>query len=138
MVKKKNSVNETSTIIIDDEAALTEIEEAQEFADLYATLQEVRKSEGVTGYVLKSDTEATVDIEDPAKLVEYALLSSQAFDSSEELKTQLNLGEIESILVEGKNTKILCLTIGNNTLSVFMEKNANNIEILNRIRPRTE
>ena len=38
---------------------------------------------------------------------------------------QFNLGETESVLVEGKDIKMLCMSLGENRISVFMDKSAN-------------
>jgi predicted regulator of Ras-like GTPase activity (Roadblock/LC7/MglB family) len=54
-------------------------------------------------------------------------------DSSQEITKQFNLGETESILVEGKNVKVLCMSIGENKISVFMEKSATHAWIIKRI-----
>ena len=108
-------------------------EDAQEVTMLCANLAEIRKSPGVMGYILRNATSATVDLMDSANLANYALLSSEASDFCEELSDLFALGEAESMLMEGKNAKILFLMIGKNKVSIFMEKNADDTEILNRV-----
>ena len=39
---------------------------------------------------------------------------------------------MENVLVEGKNVKVLCMSIGENYVSVFMEKNAAHQSIIKR------
>ena len=40
---------------------------------------------------------------------------------------------MESVLVEGENVKVLCMSIGENNISVFMEKKATHSWIIKRI-----
>jgi predicted regulator of Ras-like GTPase activity (Roadblock/LC7/MglB family) len=133
MVKQKRSIHETAeTIIVDD---VTSSEEDQVFTDLSKNLAEIRKAEGVVGYILRSTTAATIDLKEPEKIVEYAILSSQVLDSSREISELFELGDVESTLIEGKETKALCLVIGENKISIFMEKNADHADILKRVSP---
>jgi len=121
MTKKKKAIEETATA-----EALTQpiaIETATT-EDLKARLEEIKGYDGVIGYILRNATSATIDLKDPTKLIEYAILSSSALDAAEELSELFNLGDFHDILVEGKNSKILSLTIGENRISIFFEKNA--------------
>jgi predicted regulator of Ras-like GTPase activity (Roadblock/LC7/MglB family) len=133
MVKQKRSIHETATTVIVDD--VTSSEEDQVFTDLSKNLAEIRKAEGVVGYILRSTTAATIDLKEPEKLFEYAILSSQVLDSSREISELFDLGDVESILIEGKETKALCLVIGENKISIFMEKNADHADILKRVSP---
>jgi predicted regulator of Ras-like GTPase activity (Roadblock/LC7/MglB family) len=136
MVKKRKSIHETTTtVMIDDESAVTSVEENQAFENLSAQLAEIRKCNGVVGYILRSATSATIDLKEPEKIVEYAILSSQVLESSHEISELFDIGNVENILVEGKNIKVLCMTIGENKISIFMEKNVDHADILNRITP---
>lgn len=136
MVKKRKSIHETTTtVMIDDESAVTSVEENQAFENLSAQLAEIRKCNGVVGYILRSATSATIDLKEPEKIVEYAILSSQVLDSSHEISELFDIGNVENILVEGKNIKALCMTIGENKISIFMEKTVDHADILNRITP---
>ena len=133
MVKQKRSIHETAETVIVD--AVTSSEEDQVFTDLSKSLAEIRKAEGVVGYILRSTTAATIDLKDPEKIVEYAILSSQVLDSSREISELFELGDVESTLIEGKETKVLCLVIGENKISIFMEKNADHADILKGVSP---
>jgi predicted regulator of Ras-like GTPase activity (Roadblock/LC7/MglB family) len=133
MVKQKRSIHETAeTVIVDD---VTSSEEDQVFTDLSKNLAEIRKAEGVIGYILRSTTAATIDLKDPENIVEYAILSSQVLDSIREISELFELGDVESTLIEGKETKVLCLVIGENKISIFMEKNADHADILKGVSP---
>src|SRR3972149_1112550 len=121
MVKKKQSLHETSTtVIVDDEADVTPNEEDPVFTNLSQTLAEIRKETGVIGYILRSTTSATIDLKEPEKIVEYALFSSQVLDSSREISELFKLDAIESVLIEGKETKALAMGIcGNKKRKIF-------------------
>jgi predicted regulator of Ras-like GTPase activity (Roadblock/LC7/MglB family) len=133
MVKQKRSIHETAETVIVD--AVTSSEEDPVFTDLSKNLAEIRKAKGVVGYILRSTTAATIDLKEPEKIVEYAILSSQVLDSSREISELFELGDVESTLIEGKEIKALCLVIGENKISIFMEKNADHADILKRVPP---
>jgi predicted regulator of Ras-like GTPase activity (Roadblock/LC7/MglB family) len=137
MVKKKKSIlSETqTTVIVDDEPPVTSVEENPAFENLSSQLAEIRKINGVIGYILRSATSATIDLKEPGKIVEYAILSSQVLDSSKEISDLFEIGDVENILVEGKDIKVLCMTIGENKISIFMEKTVDHADISNRITP---
>ena len=46
---------------------------------------------------------------------------------------QFNLSNIESVVVEGKNVKVLCMSVGENKIGIFLEKNATHAWIIKRI-----
>lgn len=118
----------------DSPAALISVgQENFSFASLSASLVEIRKLEGVIGYILRSNSSAIIDLEPPENIIQYALLSSQIYDSCQEIAQQFNLGETESMLVEGENVKVLCMGIGENRVSVFMERAATDLGIVKSI-----
>lgn len=135
MVKtKKRSTSETSTIMAEeDDTTVTATEENPIFTNLSQRLAETSKTEGVIGYILRSATTATIDLKEPEKIVEYAILSSQTLDSTQEISELFELGNVENILIEGKDLKVLCVNIDENKISIFMEKNADHEDILKKI-----
>lgn len=133
MAKKKRTIHENTTAIIIDDTTLNK--EDQVFTELSKNLAEIRKTKGVVAYILRNANTATIDLEEPEKLVEYALLSSEAMDSSQEIAELFELGDIESILIEGKEIKTLCMNINGNKISIFMETNTDHTHILKRILP---
>ena len=137
MNKKKRSLEETVTSIVinGDEA---ESEEDTVSRDLRSRLGEMRKLGSITGYILKDGESATVDLGDSAKTAENAMLASQAFETYEEIREPLNLGAVESIVVECKDLKMLCMVVGESTLSVFMEKQVDHAKIQNKLSFQTE
>ena len=124
MLKQKTSANEAETALTNQVVITAVDDENSAFASLSASLAEIRKLKGVLGYILRSNTSAIIDFTEPDKIIENAILSSQIHESCQEIAKQFNLGEMESVLVEGENVKVLCMSIGENKISVFMEKSA--------------
>ena len=130
MLKQKNSQVETE---FPDGAVITVGNDDSVFTDLAASLAEIRKLDGVRGYILRSDSSAIIDLTEQEKIIEYAILSSQISESSSEIAKQFNLTDIESVLVEGKTVKMLCMNKSRNQVSVFMDKTATHDSIIKRI-----
>ena len=108
-------------------------EENSTFESVSASLAEIRKLEGVLGYILRDSTSAIIDLSESDKITQNAILSSQIFQSSQEIISQFSLGRMESALVEGKNVKVLCMSVGENFVSVFMKKDADHSRVVERI-----
>jgi predicted regulator of Ras-like GTPase activity (Roadblock/LC7/MglB family) len=135
MVKKISQQENATTVIVDEDELSDASEEDQTYADLSNKLAAIRKDKGVLGYILRSTTSATIDLEEPEKIVEYALFSSQVLDSSREISDLFELGDADSILIEGKENNVLCMTINGNKISIFMEKDADHADILKKVSP---
>jgi predicted regulator of Ras-like GTPase activity (Roadblock/LC7/MglB family) len=129
MVKKKRDFQEVTAI---GEPIATE--EVASVDDLRASLEEVKTYDGVIGYILRNSTSAAIDLKDPTKIIDYAIISSSALDAGEELSKFFDLGEVKDMLVEGRNIKMLSMTFGENKVSVFMEKDADCEKILRKLR----
>jgi predicted regulator of Ras-like GTPase activity (Roadblock/LC7/MglB family) len=132
---KKKSTQENATPIIVDEDEIATPEEDQTFKDLNEKLTKIRKNKGVIGYILRNTTSATIDLKEPEKIVEYAIFSSQVMDSSQEISDLLETGDVENVLIEGKENKVLCMKIDGNKISIFMEKDADDTDIQKQISP---
>ena len=132
MLKQKTSV-ELAAELPDCASVFSVGEDNSVFANLAASLAEIRKLKGVMGYILRSDTSAIIDLTEQDKIIEYAVLSSQISESSGEMAKLFNLTDVESVLVEGKSVKVLCMSVSENRISVFMEKTATHAWIIKRI-----
>jgi predicted regulator of Ras-like GTPase activity (Roadblock/LC7/MglB family) len=99
------------------------VEEKSEAENIRATLDKIRSREGIIGYIIRSPTSASVDVNDPGQIIDYAALTAGAQESSESLSEIFELGKINNIVTESKTLKILSLTKGEHLVSVFMEKN---------------
>ena len=130
MKQKNTSQFETE---FPDGAVITVGNDDSVFTDLVASLAEISKLEGVRGYILRSDTSAIIDLTEQERIIDYAILSSQVSESSDEIAKQFNLTDIESVIVEGKTVKMLCMNKSRNQVSVFMDKTATHDSIIKRI-----
>jgi predicted regulator of Ras-like GTPase activity (Roadblock/LC7/MglB family) len=129
MVKKKKSFQEEVTAVAEPIAT----EEMTPASDFRANLEEIKTWNGVIGYILRNTTSAAIDLKDPTKIIDYAILSSSALDAAEELSTLFDLGKVKHIIVEGKDIKVLSLTLGENKISVLLEKDADCEKVLTKL-----
>jgi predicted regulator of Ras-like GTPase activity (Roadblock/LC7/MglB family) len=113
--------------------AVTSVGADNSFENLSVSLGEIRKLKGVLGFILRNDSSAIIDLNEQDQIIEYAILSTQIHDSCQEIAKQFNLGETESMLVEGIDIKVLCMAVGENRMSIFMEKKATHSWIIKRI-----
>jgi predicted regulator of Ras-like GTPase activity (Roadblock/LC7/MglB family) len=129
MVKRKKETEEITTT---DEPVAIETATCQD--KLRTNLEEVKTYDGVVGYILRNTTSASIDLKDPAKIVDYATLSSTAFEATEELSEIFEIGNLKDIMVNGKNLKMLSLIVDENKISVFMENNADTEKVMRKIQ----
>ena len=90
--------------------------------DLRSILDKIKTKEGVVGYILRAATSATVDIKDPSKIIDYAVLSTSALEAAESLSEVFGLGKLKNVVVKGKDLKVLFVIIDGQRVSIFMEK----------------
>jgi len=132
-LKRNSSANEAETELTNEGAVTSATDEDSAFASLGASLAEIRKLKGVIGYILRGSVSAMLDLSELDKISQYAALTYQLNEASLEIAKQLNFAEVESVLVEGENQKVLFMRIGENKISVFMEKSASHSGIIKRI-----
>ncbi len=97
--------------------------------DVKQNINKVKAQAGVIGYILRNTKSASIDLKDPTKVIDYAIMSSSTLEASEELSKTFKLGDVKHVLVEGNNAKLLFFTVGENKVSVFMEKNVDHHRI---------
>ncbi len=134
---KQKIIDQSATELPDSAAVISVVDDNPMFLDLAASLVEIRKLNGIMGYILRSNTSAIIDLADQDKIIEYAILSSQICESSSEMAKQFNLTNIKSVLVEGKTVKLLCMNMSDNRISVFMEKTATFDSLIKRIQQQS-
>jgi len=105
-----------------------------ETESLQEKLQDIKDQEGVIGYILRDEKSASIDLKDPKKIIEYAMLSSTAFDVGQNISEDLQMGELQTIFLESEETKLLSMNINDQRLSLFMEKNVNHKKIYKEIK----
>ena len=86
-------------------------------------LQSIKGREGIIGYILRGPNSASIDLKDPTKIIDYAVLSATAFEAGQDMSAMFEIGEVDSIITEGEDTKILSRVVNDHRLSIFMEKN---------------
>jgi predicted regulator of Ras-like GTPase activity (Roadblock/LC7/MglB family) len=133
MGKKKRTAAEPETVASEKNAAVIDLAEPQVSSDLITTLSEACKRKTVLGYIIRDSTTATIDLKEPEKLVDYAMLTSQAVESGQEISQLFPVGELKSVVVEGEDIKTVCLIIGESKISVFMKKDVDQAELLRDI-----
>jgi predicted regulator of Ras-like GTPase activity (Roadblock/LC7/MglB family) len=109
------------------------VEETRPIKNLRANLEEIKTYDGVIGYILRNSTSAAIDLKDPTKIIDYAILSSSALDASEKLCELFHLGEVKNITVEGGEVKAVSLIVDENRISIFMEKDADCEKVLRKL-----
>ena len=98
-------------------------ESKKEIENLRRNLEEIKGREGIIGYILRGSDSASIDLKDPSKIIDYAVLSATALEEGVKMASTFGIGEINNTILEGKNTKVLLLTVGDHSLSIFMGKN---------------
>jgi predicted regulator of Ras-like GTPase activity (Roadblock/LC7/MglB family) len=98
------------------------------------TLREIKDQEGIIGYILRGPKSASIDLKDPTKIIDYAVLSSTAFDAGRNMTEALQMGEVDTIVVESEEMKLLSMNIINHRLSIFMEKNVDHNKLYKNLK----
>jgi predicted regulator of Ras-like GTPase activity (Roadblock/LC7/MglB family) len=134
MVKKKKNIQQTvTTMLIDGENVISAVDEEPVFEELRMKLAAINRIEGITGYILRDSSDAVIDLKDQSRLVDYAILSSQAYDFGQEISELFDLGNVENIVVEGKDVKVVCINIDDSKVSIFMDKTTDHACVLKQI-----
>ena len=89
---------------------------------LQLKLQEIKEQEGIIGYILRGSKSASIDLKDPTKIIDYAVLSSTTFDTGDNITETLQMGEIDTIVLEPAETKLFSVKTNDHNVSIFMEK----------------
>jgi len=129
MPRKKSSKKKTKT----PEEAQFLAEKDKETEMLKTKLESIKDMPEVIGYILRNSRSATIDAKDPTKIIDYAMLSAATIETAEKLVKIFQLGEAKKTVLEGNTAKLLSLSIGENSISVFMEKNAKEDKIFRNL-----
>ncbi len=100
---------------------------------LRKNLEEIKTHEGVIGYIFRNSKSAAIDLKDPTKIIDYAVLSSSSIETGEELSELFDLGQIKNVVVEGKEAKVLSLVDNQNRISIFTEKNIDIAKLIKKL-----
>ncbi|PIU59200.1 hypothetical protein COS86_05505 [Candidatus Bathyarchaeota archaeon CG07_land_8_20_14_0_80_47_9] len=127
LVKKKS---------LQEVEAVTEpiaVEEATAVNSLKANLEAIKECDGVVGYIVRNTTSASIDLKDPTKIIDYAILSSSALDAGKVLSELFDLGDANNIAVNGKTIKMVSLIVRESKVSLFMDKSADSEKVLRKL-----
>jgi len=102
--------------------------------NLQEKLREIKGQEGIIGYILRGQKSAAIDLKDPTKIIEYAVFSSAVFDISQNMTDTLQVGEVDTIVVESEKTKLLSMNVNDQRLSIFMEKSVDHNKLYNELK----
>lgn len=97
-------------------------------------LQGIKDQEGIIGYILRDQKSASIDLKDPTKIIDYAVLSSTSFDVAQNIAETLQIGEVDKIIVESEETKLVAMNTENNRLSIFMEKSVDHNKLCKSLK----
>jgi len=129
MPRKKSAKKKTKT----PEKAQPLAEKDEKTEMLKTKLESIKDMPEVIGYILRNSRSATIDAKDPTKIIDYAMLSAATIETAEKLVEIFQLGEAEKIVLEGNTAKLLSFSIGENSISIFMEKNAKEDKIFRNL-----
>ena len=101
---------------------------------LQEKLHDITDQEGIIGYILRGSKIVTVDLKDSTKIVDYAILSSTAFDVCQSMTEILEIGEICTMLIETEEIKLLSMPITDHRLNLFMEKNVDHNKVSKNLK----
>jgi predicted regulator of Ras-like GTPase activity (Roadblock/LC7/MglB family) len=101
---------------------------------LLEKLKEIKNQEGIIGYILRSSNSAAIDLKDPQKTIDYAVLSSAVLEVSNKMTEKLQVDEVEKAVVETEETKLLSMRLGNKQLSIFMEQTVNHNKLYKELK----
>jgi predicted regulator of Ras-like GTPase activity (Roadblock/LC7/MglB family) len=111
-----------------------EKEQNIETEELQEKLQKIKEQEGIIGYILRDEKSAAIDLSDPTKIIDYAILSSSIIDLTDTMTDSLQMDKTDTIVVESEETKLLSMKINNNRISIFMEKDLDHNQIQKRLQ----
>jgi len=94
----------------------------KEIENVQENLKNIKNIEGIIGYLLRGPNSASIDLKDPTKIIDYAVLSASAFEAGNDISKEFDIGEVDTIVLEGEDTKVLSMTLIDHRLSIFMER----------------
>ncbi len=130
MTKKRGDVKNPAELDLLENAGL----KINSVNDLKACLDDIKSLDGIIGFILRNSKSAIIDLKDPSRLIDYAILSSSAMEAGEEVSEILKLGEFEDIIVEGGTVNLISMSIGGNKATIFLEKNADSEKVIEKLK----
>ena len=132
MANKKLITQKTESPLVVENNDTPQLDNSQ-FSTLNEDLKNLRNIKGIMGYIIRNGVSAAIDLQEPEKLVEYAIFTSQIVDSSQKLSELFEIGDLSTMLIEGENLKVLNMIINENKINIFMTKSVDHIKIAEKL-----
>jgi len=101
---------------------------------LQEKLKAIKDEDGIIGYIVRDEKSASIDLKDPTKIIDYAVLSSTSFDVAQNIAETLQIGEVDKIIVESEETKLVSMNTEDHRLSLFMEQNVDHNKLCKSLK----
>ena len=101
---------------------------------LQEKLKAIKDEDGIIGYIVRDEKSASIDLKDPTKIIDYAVLSSTSFDVAQNIAETLQIGEVDKIIVESEETKLMSMKLDNKLLSIFMAQTVDHNKLYEELR----
>ena len=102
--------------------------------NMHEKLQKIKDQEGIIGYILRSSKSASIDLKDPTKIIDYAILSSTVFDLSDNITKTLHMNQGNTMIVESEKTKLVSMNTDKYQLSIFMKSSVDHKKICKSLK----
>ena len=89
----------------------------------------IMKNNDVIGYILRNSATANIDLKDPSKIIDFAVLSSLTLEAGDKISEIFDLGSVKQVLIKGKESKLISFSIEDNKVTAFMKKDADHKRI---------
>ncbi|UCD96853.1 MAG: hypothetical protein JSV35_02000 [Candidatus Bathyarchaeota archaeon] len=108
-----------------------EVEEKTTRADekIRKNAEGIMKNNDVIGYILRNSATANIDLKDPSKIIDYAVLSSLTLEAGDKISEIFDLGSVKHVLIKGEESKLISFSIEDNKVTAFMKKGADHKRI---------
>ena len=131
--KRGMNVTETPLVITVERASLGQEQKTKDYEKLHSILKEIREKNEILGFILKGSAYAAIDLDSNEDLAKFAILVSQLANFSKQVLNLHEENSVRSVVLEGKELKVLCLNIRGNEIGITMKKSKDDREILNKI-----
>ena len=123
-------IEEAEVNVVEYENLGEETKEDEEENKLQELLEKICQKEQVIGYIIKDSERAFVNLKDVESIHEFALLSSEIFESHKKLDEQFEIGNLKNAVVECRDLKMFCTQMADSQISLFAEKEFDETKVI--------
>ena len=106
---------------------------SNELETLTNKMQEIKQHNGIIGYIIRGTKSASIDLKDPKKIIDYAILSSTVSDIFRKLIETLKIEEPEHTIIENDEMKLMSIKIEKKSISIFMENTVDHNKLYRKL-----